>query len=82
LHPLDGNSWYHLCLGIALMVPLYLTTRRRLRHLCVLSVLLIPILLECAQAFMPSRTCDLTDILVAYSGSLFILTLLPTRKGR
>lgn len=84
MHPLDGNSWQHFVFGAVLILPLYLTLSRRIRAMCIISALGTPVLVECVQAFMPSRTCDLTDILVAYAGSLFILFLFPirSRKGK
>lgn len=82
MHPLDGQSWYHFILGGILILPLFLATGRRIRAVCVLSALTIPVLVECVQAFIPSRTCDLTDILVSWAGSLFILILFPTRSRK
>ena len=82
MHPLDGNSWYHLILGGILVLPLFLTTGRRARAICAFSALTIPVLVECVQTVIPSRTCDLTDILVSWAGSLFILILFPTRSRK
>jgi len=84
MHPLDGNSWYHFILGGILILPLFLSTGRRARAICIISALTIPILVECVQSVIPSRTCDLTDILVSFVGSLFVLTLFPkrSRKGK
>jgi VanZ family protein len=82
MHPLDGSSWYHFIAGGILILPLFLFTSRRARAICAIGALLIPVLTECLQSFMPSRTCDLTDILVSFAGSLFILTLFPTRSRK
>jgi len=78
IHGTDGNSLYHFLLGGLLVIPCFLSKTRFSSVLAYLSMVLIPILIEFVQAFMPDRTCDLTDIFASYFGSFFILFFIPS----
>jgi glycopeptide antibiotics resistance protein len=84
MHPLDSSSWHHLIMGGALILPLFLITGRRFRAICIIFALCAPVMIECIQFVIPSRTCDLTDILVSWAGSIFVLLLftISSRKGK
>jgi hypothetical protein len=81
---IEKGYLYHFLFGLALTIPFYSTRFKESRWCTPYLILILTIapMIEWAQHFMPTRTCDIFDATSSWIGTLVGFVFSPSTRGR